>query len=101
MNQDTATVDVILANAKEEGRRLGVSYAGVLTPQEAFALINAGGACIIDVRTHAELQFVGRIAGAIEIEWLSYPDSARNAEFIGSGETTDAVGCRLGVVYLP
>jgi 3-mercaptopyruvate sulfurtransferase SseA len=38
----------------------------------------APGAKLVDVRTRAEWDWVGRIPGAIEIEWMSYPDNSPN-----------------------
>jgi rhodanese-related sulfurtransferase len=34
------------------------------------------------VRTRAEWDWVGRIPGAIEIEWLSYPENRPNTHFL-------------------
>lgn len=35
----------------------------------------------MDVRTRAELDWVGRVPGAQHIEWNSYPGGVRNARF--------------------
>lgn len=73
----------ILAAARERAQRLGVPYSGALTPQEAYELLqHAPGATIVDVRTRAELDWVGRIPGAAEVEWLSYPGSQSNPHFL-------------------
>jgi rhodanese-related sulfurtransferase len=54
-------------------------YEGALTPAEAHEMLQlAPGAKLVDVRTRAELDFVGRIPGAVEIEWQSYPGFALN-----------------------
>ncbi|MGE5386784.1 MAG: rhodanese-like domain-containing protein [Betaproteobacteria bacterium] len=72
-----------LALAGERAKALGVPYAGSLTPEEAFAVLeSAPGARLVDVRTRAELDWVGRIPGAVEVEWLRYPGMARNENFI-------------------
>ena len=57
-------------------------YAGALLPVEAHALMNARGAKLIDVRTRAEWDFVGRVAGSVAIEWQSYPSSQPNPAFL-------------------
>ncbi len=46
--------------ARERGQQLNLPYAGALRPQEAFLLMQAG-AKLIDVRTQAELYWVGRM----------------------------------------
>ncbi len=72
-----------LALAAARGKALGLPYAGALTPAEAFAVLeSAPGARLVDVRTRAELDWVGRIPGAVEVEWLRYPGMARNENFI-------------------
>lgn len=75
--------DAIEATAHERAVAQGLPYTGALTPAEAHALREAAAdATIIDVRTDAELSYVGRIPGALEIEWLSYPGREPNANFI-------------------
>jgi rhodanese-related sulfurtransferase len=54
-----------------------------LTPPEAQEIWQlAPGATLVDVRTRAELDWVGRIPNAIEIEWLTYPGNKLNPHFI-------------------
>lgn len=61
----------------------GLSYAGALTPREAWDVWQlAPGARLVDVRTRAEWDWVGRIPGAVEIEWTSYPAGQPNAHFL-------------------
>jgi len=73
----------LLALAQKRGREFGLPYAGALTPAEANEVLQlAPGAKLVDVRTRAELDFVGRIPGAIEIEWQFYPGYALNAHFL-------------------
>ena len=57
-------------------------YAGALTPQEAFELMKAGVAKLVDVRTRAEWDYVGKIPGSLLIEWQAYPSSLLNPEFL-------------------
>jgi rhodanese-related sulfurtransferase len=73
----------LLQLARKRAQELGLPYAGALTPQEAYDVWQlAPGAKLIDVRTHAEWDWVGRIPDAIEIEWLSYPENRRNPHFL-------------------
>ena len=73
----------ILALAQARGQALERDYQGELTPQEASELLQlAPGARLVDVRTRAELDWVGRIPGAVEIEWNLYPGGVRNPHFL-------------------
>ena len=72
----------ILTLAQERARQLGLPYGGALTPREAYELLqSAPGAKLVDVRTHAEWDWVGRIPGAVEIEWMQYPGNQPNPHF--------------------
>jgi len=77
------TINEILGAARERAERLGLPYAGALTPQEAFEIWKAApGARLVDVRTRAEWDYVGRIPGATEIEILTYPGNRPNGNFL-------------------
>lgn len=45
------------------------AYAGAVTPAEAWHLLQAGAAKLVDVRTVAEVRYVGRVPGARHVEW--------------------------------
>ena len=73
----------ILHLARARGQALGRPYAGELTPQEAHDLLRlAPGARLVDVRTRAEWDWVGRVPDAVEIEWNQYPGGVRNPNFV-------------------
>lgn len=75
----------LLTLAQERARAMNLPYEGALTPAEAWAVLQAApGARIVDVRTRAEWDWVGRIPGAVEIEWMSYPGNQRNPNFLAS-----------------
>ena len=59
----------------------GLPYAGALTPAEAWQLMQAG-VRLIDVRTRAELEWVGRVPGAIPVEWSTWPGGKPNPDFL-------------------
>jgi len=74
----------ILAAARNRGA--GQPYAGAVTPQEAYALLQADPKVkLVDVRTNAERDWVGRVAvpdtqhGAVQ--WSLYPGGAPNPDF--------------------
>lgn len=73
----------ILKLAQARGQQARLPYSGAVTPKEAFELLRAApGARLVDVRTRAELDWVGRIPGAVEIEWNSWPGSLPNPHFV-------------------
>lgn len=73
----------ILSLGQERAKAAKQPYEGALTPQEAWEVLQlAPGAKLVDVRTRAEWEWVGRIPGAVEIEWLTYPGSQSNPNFI-------------------
>ena len=79
MGKLTALLNLAQARASE----LGLPYAGALTPKEAYEIWQlAPGARLVDVRTRAEWDWVGRIPGAEEIEWTSYPTGQPNSHFL-------------------
>ena len=60
-----------------------------MTPREAHEVLQrVPGAKLVDVRTRAELEWVGRIPGAVEIEFLSYPGGRPNPYFVKQLEQT-------------
>jgi rhodanese-related sulfurtransferase len=76
-------ISEILNKARERAQELKLPYAGALLPAEAYELIQkAPGAKLIDVRTRAEWDFVGRIPGSVPIEWQTYPNSQPNPAFL-------------------
>jgi rhodanese-related sulfurtransferase len=76
------TVEQILERARTRAERMSLPYAGALTPREAFALLGAEPrAKLIDVRTRAEWEWVGRVPGAVLIEWNTWPGDTRNPGF--------------------
>jgi rhodanese-related sulfurtransferase len=81
-----AIIDILNA-AQERAQHGGLPYAGALLPSEAHQLLQAApGAKLVDVRTRAEWDWVGRIPGAVEIELLTYPGSRPNPSFLAELE---------------
>ncbi len=74
-------MDPIKKAAAERGGKLGVPYAGALLPAEAHALLQAG-ARLVDVRTQPELTYVGKVPGAVAVEWQTYPGNRPNPRFL-------------------
>lgn len=62
--------------------QIGLPYAGAMTPTEAYALISQDAdAVLVDVRSRAELELVGRVPVATHVEWAFYPGMVANTEF--------------------
>lgn len=73
----------LLKLARQRAHDMDLPYVGALTPREAYEVWQlAPGTRLVDVRTRAEREWVGRIPGAIEIEWLSWPGNAANTSFL-------------------
>lgn len=70
--------------AQDEARSRGLAYAGDLAPEHAWALVRAGRARLVDVRSAAELKFVGRVPGADHAAWAEGPQLQRNPDFEAS-----------------
>ena len=72
-----------LAEAQKRRAELDLPYYGAVFPAEAQAILDAfPKARLIDVRTRPEWDYVGRVPGAILIEWTIYPSGARNPSFL-------------------
>ncbi len=82
------TTQEILARAHERAQEMNLPYAGALLPAEAYALMqNLPEAKLVDVRTRAELEWVGHVPGSVALEWNSWPGGDRNLNFIAEFET--------------
>jgi rhodanese-related sulfurtransferase len=103
----TSTTD-ILAMARKRGQENKLPYAGAVTPEEAYALLQSDSKTkLIDVRTNAERDWIGKVAipdaqhGAVQ--WNVYPGGTPNPDFLGQlqqAATKDTVLlflCRSGV----
>lgn len=85
-----------------------VSYAGDLTPEQAWELLRENPeAVLVDVRTDAEWKYVGIPDvtslgnSAVQIEWVSYPNGARNDNFVDELKESGVVpGSGKPVIFL-
>ena len=97
-------ITAILQAAQQRAKEMNLSYEGALYPGEAYEILrSAPGAKLVDVRTRAELDWVGRVPNAVEIEWATYPGMKPNPHFIAQlerqidKETLVIFICRSGV----
>ena len=92
-------IDDILKTARERARQMGLTYEGALLPGEAYQIWKeAPNASLVDVRTRAEWDWVGRIPGAVEIEFLAYPGNKLNPSFFA--ELEQKVGKEALVMFI-
>lgn len=98
----------IFSIARQRGQEQSLPYAGAVTPTEAYALLQAdSNVKVVDVRTNAERDWVGRVAVPdaqhAAVEWNVYPGGTPNPEFFD--QLTQVAGkedvllflCRSGV----
>lgn len=83
----TSPTETILAKAKQKGEELNLPYHGAVTPKEAWELLQVNpDAVLVDVRTDAEMDWVGCISFSedrwFHIEWSTYPEGGKNPEFL-------------------
>ncbi len=77
----------ILQGAQQRAKEMNLPYEGALFPDEAYEILqSAPGARLVDVRTRAELDWVGRVPDAAEIEWATYPGMKPNPNFVAELE---------------
>ena len=78
-----AKIPELLKIAQGRAADANLPYDGALLPVEAFEILNVSAAAVlVDVRTRAELDWVGFVPGALHIEWQDYPACQRNESFI-------------------
>lgn len=103
-----STPEKILAEADRRRESAALPYAGAVTPPEAYALLQSGqGVKLVDVRTSAERDWVGRVdappSTELAIEWNRYPGGMPNPDFLQQLEQTAGKDdvllflCRSGV----
>ena len=79
---NATSIGKILSDAKERAVVNNLKYAGVLTPQEAYQLLqHYPNTRLVDVRSLAELELVGSVPMATAIEWAFYPGMVANPDF--------------------
>ena len=74
--------DALLATGRQRASQAGLTYPGCLYPQEAWALVAAGVATLVDVRTVEERKFVGHVPGSVHVAWQSGPALIKNPRFL-------------------
>lgn len=92
------TTTEILKIAQQRAQEMGLTYKGALFPIEAYRILQDFQVQLVDVRSCAELDWVGRIPGATEIELRTYPDMQPNPNFLD--QLTQQVNKELPVFFI-
>lgn len=71
-----------LEAARNVARAAGLPYSGSVSPKQAWALVEAGEAVLVDVRTNEERVFVGQVPGSIHVAWATGTSLTRNPRFV-------------------
>jgi rhodanese-related sulfurtransferase len=71
----------VLERAREAAQAAGLPYAGGVAPTDAWALVQSGGAVLVDVRTAEERKFVGHVPGSVHVAWATGTSLTRNPRF--------------------
>jgi len=80
-------ITAILQAAQQRAKDMNLPYEGALIPEEAYEIMqSAPGAKLVDVRTRAEIDWVGQIPNAVEVEWAIYPGMRLNPNFMAQLE---------------
>lgn len=71
-----------LAAAHARAEAQGLPYAGSVAPVDAWALVQAGQAVLVDVRSAEERTFVGQVPGSLHVAWATGTSLQRNPRFV-------------------
>lgn len=72
----------VLDAAREAALAAGLPYAGGVSPRDAWALVAAGHARLVDVRTTEERTFVGHVPDSLHVPWATGTSLTRNPRFV-------------------
>lgn len=71
-----------LDRARQQARTAGLAYAGSVPPADAWSLVQAGAAVLVDVRSGEERKFVGQVPGSAHVAWATGTALTRNPRFV-------------------
>ena len=72
----------VLERARHEAHTAALPFAGSVAPRDAWALVQAGAATLVDVRSAEERKFVGHVPGVAHVGWASGTSLTRNPRFV-------------------
>jgi len=72
----------LLERARAQAASAGLPHAGGVTPAEAWELVSAGEAVLVDVRSGEERKFVGHVPDSVFVPWATGTALTRNPRFV-------------------
>jgi rhodanese-related sulfurtransferase len=102
MSEQATALHPVLESARAAARSSQLPYAGSIPPKEAWGLVQAGEAVLVDVRSAEERKFVGLVPDSLHVAWATGTSLNRNPRFVKELEakvSKDAVVlllCRSG-----
>lgn len=81
------TAEDLLLLLQAHNQDPSLPYAGAILPAMAWAAANTGLATLVDIRTHEERVFVGRVPNTLHIAWATGTALNRNPRFLKELET--------------
>lgn len=97
----TAVLPAALAQARTQAQQQGLTYAGGVSPNDAWALVQTGQALLVDVRTTEERKFVGHVPTGLHVAWATGTALTRNPRFVRELEAKLAAhGGKQAIVLL-
>jgi rhodanese-related sulfurtransferase len=71
----------VLDQVRKRAANAGQPFAGSVPPRAAWALVEAGAAVLVDVRTAEERKFVGHVPNSLHVPWATGTSMTRNPRF--------------------
>jgi rhodanese-related sulfurtransferase len=81
-NHFSSEADPALQQARTDAVAAGLPFAGTVPPQDAWRLVQAGAAQLVDVRSLEERVFVGHVPQSLHVAWASGTALTRNPRFV-------------------
>ncbi|WP_410212015.1 rhodanese-like domain-containing protein [Aquirhabdus sp.] len=75
-------IQAILDRAKQYALDEELDFAGGVPPKDAWALVRAGAAVLVDVRSNEERKFVGHVPAGEHVAWATGTSLNRNPRFV-------------------
>ena len=72
----------VLDRARSTAQAAGLPYAGGVAPRDAWTLVQAGQATLVDVRSAEERKFVGHVPAGAHVAWATGTALTRNPRFV-------------------
>lgn len=82
MSEQATALHPVIESARATAQSSQLGYAGSVPPKEAWALVQAGEAVLVDVRSAEERKFVGLVPDSLHVAWASGTSLNRNPRFV-------------------